>query len=125
MSKVRGTSNVPMVLGIIGGVLGLPAAVCSGACAAGITAAVNNAADSASTAAGNTFMTLGLIGAVIGIIFAIMAKKSPVISGLGLVVATILSAITLITFNFLTLSVVILFLLATVFAFVQKKEVVQ
>lgn len=124
MSKVRGTSKVPLVLGIIGGVLGLPASVCSGACAAGISAAANSSTATSNTN-GNAFMAIGLIGAVLGIIFAILAKKYPKVSGFGLLAAAVLSAITLATFNFLTLVVVILLLLAAIFSFVQKKETVE
>jgi len=36
MSNEKQISNAPMILGIIGGILGLPAAICSGACAAGL-----------------------------------------------------------------------------------------
>lgn len=124
MSKVRGTSNAPIVLGIIGGVLGLPSAVCSGACAAGLSS-IADASTTTSTAAGNTFMILGLIGAILGIIFGITSKRWPIPSGIGLLVATVISAITLITFNILTLIVVILLLLAAIFSFVQKKETVE
>ena len=35
MDNQKQISNIPMVLGIIGGILGLPAAFCSGACATG------------------------------------------------------------------------------------------
>ncbi len=123
MSKVRGTSNVPIVLGIIGGVLGLPASVCSGACAAGLSS-IGDPTTATTNAAGNTFMTLGLIGAIIGIFFSITAKKWPIASGIGLLVATLFSAITLVTFNMLTLIVVILLLLAAIFSFTQKKETI-
>lgn len=124
MAKVRGTSNVPIVLGIIGGVLGLPASVCSGACAAGLSS-IGDSTTATTNAAGNTFMTLGLIGAVIGIFFAITSKKWPIASGIGLLVATLFTAITLVTFNLLTLVVVILLLLAAIFSFTQKKETIE
>lgn len=123
MAKVRGTSNVPMVLGIIGGVLGIPAAVCSGACAAGLSSMATTTEQASST--GSFYMIMGLIAAILGIIFGILAKKSPILSGVMLLVATVLSGITLITFNVMTLVVVILLLLAAIFAFVQKKETVE
>ncbi len=123
MAKVRGTSNVPVVLGIIGGVLGLPAAVCSGACAAGLSS-LSDTNTTTTNAAGNAFMTLGLIGAILGIFFAITSKKWPTLSGIGLIVATVLSALTLVTFNLLTLVVMILLLLAAIFSFLQKKETI-
>lgn len=123
MAKVRGTSNVPMVLGIIGGVLGIPAAVCSGACAAGLSSLSTTTEQASST--GSFYMVLGLIGAILGIIFSVLSKKSPIVSGVLLLVAAILSGITLVTFNVMTLVVVILLLLAAIFSFVQKKEPVE
>lgn len=124
MAKVRGTSNAPIVLGIIGGVLGLPASVCSGACAAGLSS-IGESTTTTTNAAGNTFMVLGLIGAIIGIFFSITSKKWPIGSGIGLLVATLFSVITLVTFNMLTLIVVILLLLAAIFSFIQKKETIE
>ncbi|MDR2120955.1 MAG: hypothetical protein LBP64_08820 [Tannerella sp.] len=39
MTEVKGTSNVPLIMGIIGGVLGLPSAICAGLCVAFIETA--------------------------------------------------------------------------------------
>ncbi len=124
MAKVRGTSTAPLVLGVIGGVLGLPAAVCSGACAAGLSSLGTTSQD-AVNAAGNAFMAMGLIGAVLAIIFSCFAKKNPYLAGGMLIVSTILNALTLITFNFLSLIVVVLLLIAAILCFTQKKETVE
>lgn len=121
-AKVRGTSTAPMVLGLIGGILGLPAAVCSGACAAGLTSVVNEAS---AQSTGNFYLTLGIIGAIIAIVFSCLTKKAPILSGIMLLVATFLSGITLVTFNFLTLIVVILILIAGILCLTQKKETVE
>ena len=121
MSKKRGTSSVPMIMGIIGTVFQLPGAVCSGACAAGLGSvagesqkAVNDVAD--------FYMGLGLVAALLGFICGLLGKRNPVFAGIGLLIAAILSGITLITFNFFSMVALILFLLGSIFAFVQKKE---
>lgn len=124
MAKVRGTSSVPMVLGIIGGVLSFPAAVCSGACAAGLMGAAQETQSMANTA-GNTYMAFGLIAGIIAIIFGCMSKKKPILSGVMLLIAAALNGLTLITFNIFSLICVILTLLAAVFAFIQKKEIIE
>jgi len=121
MAKKRGTSNVPMIMGVVGAVLQLPGAICSGACAAGIGGAAGSSQASINETA-STYMILGIIAALLGFIFGLFGKKSPVIAGVGLLIATILSGITLITFNFFSLAAVILFLIGAIFAFVQKKE---
>jgi len=120
-TKKRGTSNVPMIMGIIGSILQLPGAICAGACAAGIGGAAGSSQSSINETA-STYMILGIIAALLGFIFGLMGKKSPVVAGVGLLVATVLSGITLITFNFFSLVAVILFLIGAIFAFVQKKE---
>lgn len=123
MSKTRGTSNVPMILGIIGGVLGLPSAVCAGACSAGIGSIDNTTAQA--VAEGNTFMIIALIGAILGLVFSLLAKKYPVLSGIMMIIATFLAGITVIIGNMFALVVSILFLIGAVFCFTQRKEVIQ
>lgn len=121
MAKQRGTSNVPMIMGIMGALMQLPGAICAGACAVGLDTASGSGSKSASEA-GDMFMMIGLISAAVGFIFGFFGKKSPIISGLGLLAATVLAGITLVTFNFFSLIAVVLFLLGAIFAFVQKKE---
>lgn len=116
MEKSRGTSNAPMVLGIVGGVLGIPGSLCSGVCAAGITA---------SGEVGEFYLYIGLIGSVLGLVFGILSKKMPIASGIGMLVATAFVCLTLLTFSFLNMVTVILFLIGAILSFVQKKETVE
>lgn len=123
MAKKKGTSNVPMIMGIIGGVLGVPASYCSGACAACI-GAIDEASGGTSTAAelGDFYLWMGLLGAAVGLIGGLMGKKMPVPAGIIMLVATFMSGFTLIAGNMLALVVAILFLLGGIFCFTQKKE---
>ncbi|MTI94590.1 MAG: DUF4064 domain-containing protein [Firmicutes bacterium] len=118
MAKKRGTSNVPMIMGIIGGVLGLPGAVCAGACAEGLSAV----ADEAGTGVGDFYLWMGLIGALLGFVFGLMAKGKPMLSGVMMIVAALMCGITMIIGNLIALVVAILFLIGGIFALVQKKE---
>lgn len=117
-------SNAPMILGIIGGILGLPAAICSGACAAGLSSLSENATVEGTNAAGNTFLWLGLVAAILGLISAFLYKKNPKGWGWAMIIAGIVSGITLITFNILSLVVTILFLIGGIIAITQKKPVI-
>lgn len=118
MAKKRGTSIVPMLMGIIGAVLQLPGALCAGACAAGLSSG-------SSTEAGNTFLGIGLIAALIGFVCGLFGKKNPIFAGVGLLIAAVLTGVTLVTFNFFSLIALILFLIGGIMAFAQKKEEVQ
>ncbi|MDR0233044.1 MAG: hypothetical protein LBI82_13165 [Dysgonamonadaceae bacterium] len=119
MAKKRGTSNVPMIMGIIGGVLGIPAAFCSGACAATV-GALSEASDVNSL--GSFYLSMGLLGAIAGLIGGLLGKKTPVPAGIIMLIATFMCGITLIAGNMLALIVAILFLLGGIFCFTQKKE---
>ncbi|HEX6427790.1 MAG TPA: DUF4064 domain-containing protein [Niastella sp.] len=116
-------SNAPMILGIIGGILGLPAAVCSGACAAGMSTLAEGATEQTSSNAGNTFLWIGLISAILGLVSSFLYKKNTKTWGGLMLLAGILSAVTLVTFNVLSLVVCILFLIGGVIALTQKKPV--
>jgi len=80
---------------------------------------------SSSTEAGNTFLGIGLVAALIGFVCGLFGKKNPVIAGAGLLIAAVLTGITLVTFNFFSLIALILFLIGGIMAFAQKKEEVQ
>ena len=121
MSNQNQISNAPLVLGIIGGILGLPAAICSGACAAGFSSLTDNATQQTSTEALKVFLWIGLLAAFIGLISAFLYKKQPKFWGAMMVLAGILSGITLVTFNFLSFIVCILFLIGGVISLTQNK----
>ncbi|MEG1498936.1 DUF4064 domain-containing protein [Chryseobacterium sp.] len=121
MNENKQISNVPMIMGIIGGVIGLPAAICSGACAAGMSSLADNSTEQVTNDAGNTFMWLGLIAAILGLTCAFLYKKNPKLWGAIMLFAGVLSGITLITFNFLSLIECVLFLIGGLLALFQKK----
>lgn len=121
MNNQKQISNAPMILGIIGGILGLPAAICSGACAAGLSTLAEGATKHSSQDAGNVFLWFGLIAALLGLVSAFLYKKNPKIWGILMLLAGILAGITLITFNFLSLVVCILLLIGGLIAISQKK----
>jgi hypothetical protein len=116
----KGTSVLPLVMGLVGGVLAIPSAVCSGACAAGL-AATTETIDS--TTAGNIIMGLGIVGGVFGIIGGILGKPLPIPSGILLLLGVIFLAVSsFLTLNLLGIICVILVLLGAIFAFTQKKQ---
>ena len=125
MDNQKQISNAPMVLGIIGGILGLPAALCSSACAAGLSTLAEGANKQSVADAGNTFLWIGLIAALIGLVSSFLYKKNPKGWGAMMLFAGILSGITLVTFNFLSFVVCILFLIGGVIALTQKKPTIQ
>ena len=124
MTKERGTSNIPMIMGIIGGVLGLPAAVCSAWCGEAIVAIDNidsGAISDGST--GGTILLLGILGAILGIVGGTLGKKMPTPAGAMMIAAAVLTGWNLA--SFLSYIPLILFLLGGVFCFVQKKETIE
>lgn len=105
------------MLGVVGGVLNLPFALCSGACTAGLTA---------DETVGNTYMGMGLAAGAIAIIFACFAKKSPVLAGIMLLVSTFLSGVCYgFSFNIMGFVSTILTLIGGILCFTQKKEFIE
>jgi hypothetical protein len=123
MENQKQISNAPMILGIIGGILGLPAAICSGACAAGISTLAEGATEQTSSDAGTTFLWIGLIAAILGLVSSFLYKKNTKTWGGVMVLAGILAGVTLVTFNILSLIVCILFLIGGVISLTIKKPV--
>ena len=115
MKKERGTSNIPMIMGIIGGVLALPTAVCSAWCGE-----VINPSDGST---GGTILLLGILGAILGIVGGSLGKKMPVPAGAMMIAAAILTGWNLLMV--LSYIPLILFLIGGVFCFVQKKETIE
>ncbi|MBS1587520.1 MAG: DUF4064 domain-containing protein [Bacteroidetes bacterium] len=116
-------SSAPMILGIIGGVIGLPSAVCSGACAAGISSMASNTTKEEAASTGNTFMWIGLIGAILGFIAAFLYKRKPGTWGLMMLIAGLLSLINLVSLNMMALIPGTLFIIGGAIALSQKNRV--
>lgn len=124
MTKEKGTSNVPMIMGIIGGVLALPAAVCSAWCGEVIVSLDNIDSSTVSDGStGGTILLIGIIGAILGIIGGSLGKKTPVPAGSMMIAAAILTGWNLA--SFLSYIPLILFLIGGIFCFVQKKESIE
>ncbi|MDR1582300.1 MAG: hypothetical protein LBS55_03420 [Prevotellaceae bacterium] len=111
----KGTSNVPMIMGIIGGVLGFPAAICAGFCSETLTD---------DTSVGSFYLWFGILGAIIGLVGGLLGKKMPVPAGAIMIGAAVITGITMIIGNMLAAVVAILFVLGGIFCFVQQKTVV-
>jgi energy-converting hydrogenase Eha subunit B len=110
-----------IIIAIIAGFIGLPAAVCAGACAAGISA-VGDASQTDSTSAGNAFMFFGVIAAILAIVGGILTKnpgkKGPVVQA----VALLLALLTCITLNPISFFVALLLMVSTVLGFLKKDQ---
>ncbi len=118
--KTRGTSNAPIILGILGGALGLPSALCSSMCSSAVGAMESTAA---ANELGSFYLNGILIGSIIAIVFACFSRKSPKLSGIMLIVATlIIGILSTVTFNILGIIAAILTLIGGILALVQKKE---
>ena len=95
----RGTSEVPMIMGILGAVMTIPGIICAGMCAAaGSTAEV--LATGQSSGVGSFWMILNIAAAVLGLFFGITSKSTPRTSGVFMLSA---AALTLVI-SFLTLN---------------------
>ena len=123
MAEQKGSSNLPMIIGVMGGVFGMPPAACAGACAVGI-----------GTWGGGSqillneigpfyfYLLIGVFGSILGFVGGLLGKKIPNTGGIMMLIAAFMSGITLIKFNILVLITVILFLLGAIICFVQKRE---
>lgn len=134
--KKRGTSSVPLIMGIIGCVISIPSAMCAGVCTActnelsngGIDAALVNNTEAMKTIsdnaglAGGAVMLLVLMAGILGLVGGILGKRMPNIAGILMLTATIFSGISAVFANLIGVLVAILFLIGTAFCFAQKKE---
>jgi hypothetical protein len=115
---MKGTSSVPMIMGIIGSVLMLPALGCSLFCGAVFE-------ESGATGSMALMVVFGLLPLVLGIVGGVKGKSDPNISFICLLVAAIsafvsfvLSAFT----NFVIIPAVVLYIIGAVIAKTQKME---
>lgn len=112
-----------MILGIIGGVIGLPSAVCSGACAAGISSVADNTTAEQASQAGDAFMWISLIAALLGLVAAFLYKKKPGMWGAIMLLAGLVSLVGLASLNMAALIPAILFIVGGAMALSQRGRV--
>ncbi|MDR0599785.1 MAG: hypothetical protein LBG84_06890 [Treponema sp.] len=121
----KGTSVVPLIMGIIGGVLSVPSAICSGACAAGLTSLAGDLSgtEDVSAMTGGAFMGLGIAGGLLGLIGGILGKPLPIPAGIIMLISVALVAVMAVpTMNILGIVSAILLLVGCALCFAQKKE---
>lgn len=121
-----------LVLALVAGTLGLPAAVCSGVCAAAIGAAgasdgnqfneeLTDEQAGAAGAIGSVFMCAGIFGAIAYLIGGLLVLRAGKAGAILCVIGSLLTALTLITFNPLSLLVLIIGIVATILAFIRPE----
>lgn len=120
MAKERGTSNAPIVLGVVGGALGLPASICSGMCAAAVEGGTGESGLTSFYLIGTAIISIALI------IISCFTKKSPKTAGILMLIGTLCGlALFACSFNILGIIAMVLTLIGGILSIVQKKEVVE
>lgn len=120
MTKKRGTSNAPMVLGIIGGVIGLPSAFCSGACGAFTDEMLET------SGTGEAYLYVLLVVSVLLIVFSCFTKKFPIISGILMALCAAVGLFfTIFSFNLGGVIAMAVGMIGAILSLVLKKEVVE
>jgi hypothetical protein len=115
---MKGTSNAPLILGIIGSVLMLPALGCTIFCGAVLE-------ESGATGSAALSIIFGIIPIVLGIIGGIKGKTDPTISFICLLVAAVSSLVCLIATaltNFIIFPAIVLYVVGAIIAKTQKME---
>lgn len=112
----RGTSNAPLILGIIGSLVSLPGLLCASACGAFMSLG-------GGVGLGGVFFLVGFIPVVLGFISGFFGKSNPVIAGIGLLISAAFSFIIVVMTGFSSLfawAALILFVVGGILAFTQQ-----
>lgn len=113
-------SNAPLILGIVGGCLYMPSAICSGMCAS----MVDSVADSPSGELSSFYVTGLLIPAIMSIVFACVCKKNSKLSGIMLLIAAAIGGIlSTCSFNLLGIVSTVLVLISGILCLTEKNKV--
>jgi hypothetical protein len=129
-TALRGTSDAPLILGVIGSVLMIPGIGCSVCLAAGIGAGSGAISGNKLAAAGGIMggavigLVLAVLPIILGIVGGVKGKSSPKTSGLLLAIATMFAAIAWFLTMFVSLfylAAFILYLIGAIIAYTQKK----
>jgi hypothetical protein len=122
--QMRGTSNAPLILGIIGSVLMIPGIFCS-ACAGGIGGALSSGSGAGFESGVMKGMLLGILPLILGFAGAATGKSKPMFSFIFLLIAALIAGahwfMTLFT-DLFCLAALILYLIGAIMALAQKKE---
>jgi hypothetical protein len=118
----RGTSDVPLIMGIIGTVLNIPATLCSASCGALISGISTATGSESGSDLGNFIIFSAFVSGFSGLAGGIYSKSNPIVGGTLLSLATVLSVIQSFAFgNIFSFMVFILFLVGAIFAFLKTE----
>ena len=118
--KQKGTSEVPLIMGIIGTVLNIPAAMCGAACGAAIS--VLEKAGNSSSNIGNYIIAISVISGLTGLVGGILGKSDPKTAGILMIIATLCAGLEIFGGGgLLAFLVFLLYLIGAIYCFVQKK----
>ncbi len=122
MSK-KGISDVPLIMGVIGTVLNIPATLCAATCGAIISGVSKMAGSDSGSNFGDFIVFSALVSGFTGLAGGIYAKSNPNTGGTLLLIATLFSGIELVTIaNFFSFIVFVLFLIGAIYAFVKTTD---
>ena len=118
----KGTSNAPLILGIIGTVLNIPAAMCGAACGSIIKSVGDAGGSSSASFIGGSIIAISVIAGLSGLVGGILGKSNPSTAGLLMILATIFSGLEILGGGgLIAFMVFILYLIGAIFCFVQQK----
>jgi hypothetical protein len=119
-----GSSNAPLILGIIASILNIPAMFISAIWGSAIQFLGNLLDSSSVSGIGGTIILLSILAILTGFTGSLMSKSNPGAGGGFLLIASIVSVLILfMTFNFLQLVVMVLYVIATIITYTQTKIV--
>ena len=120
--KKKGTSSAPLILGIIGSVLNIPAALCGAACGAMVSSIGKASHSGAGEFFGNSIIAISVIAGLSGLIGGILSKPNPTAGGLLMILATLLTGLEIFGGGGLfALMVFLLYLIGAIICFTQEK----
>ncbi len=117
MKKLRGRSKVPMILGLIGGLIGIPCTL--------LSFKMTQAAGAEIAAAVQIYLYFAFVGCAIGLVFSFLAKRKPLLAGTMQLVAAACVGLSVIGSLVLNVPTFLLFLIGAVVTFAQEREVYQ
>ena len=120
---MKGTSSVPLIMGIIGSVLCIPGMLCF-ACVGAVVTATSEVAG-AGAGVGTMVVVFGILPIVTGIVGGAYGKSNPTMSMILLIVSAVLAGIVWFMTSFTSLfhlAALILFIIGAIIAKTQKME---
>ena len=108
-----------IIISIIAGFLGLPAAVCAGTCAVLLSGGAHSSS-AESDSAGGAFLFLGVVAAVLAIVGGVLTSKPGKAGPIIQLVAFGMTLLTCLTLNPISVFVALLLLVSSMFGMMKK-----